>query len=138
MKQILSILCLGIIMISCNGEKKKQQQELKQIYDQVIDIHDVAMPKLQPIVKYQAEIQKQLANGQDSLDKPTLDELNKMNINLLKSERAMMDWMHNLNTQYDTLSFEDAKQYLLEEKENITQVNEMMDRAVEHARTKLQ
>ncbi|WP_053404148.1 hypothetical protein [Persicobacter sp. CCB-QB2] len=132
MTRTLSIFTLLLLLCSCNSEEKKQKEELQSIYNEVIDIHDEAMPRMGPIVRYQSEIQKLLKDSTSSEEQHA--QLRQVNVALLKSEKAMMEWMHHLNTQYDTLDYQEARQYLLEEKNNISAINKMMAEAQEEAK----
>ncbi|GJM60280.1 hypothetical protein [Persicobacter diffluens] len=132
MTRNLSIFTLLLFLFSCNSEEKKQKEELQSIYNEVIDIHDEAMPRMGTIVRYQSEIQKLLKDSTSSEEQHA--QFRQVNVALLKSEKAMMEWMHHLNTQYDTLDYQEARQYLLEEKNNISAINKMMAEAQEEAK----
>ena len=132
----LPIFTLIFFLFSCNNQEKQQKEELQAIYSEVIDIHDEAMPRMGPIVKYQSEIQKRMKDS--TIAEDDFSRLKQINVSLLKSEKAMMECMHHLNTQYDTLGFVAAKQYLLEEKTSITAINKMMADAENEAKEFLQ
>jgi hypothetical protein len=129
MKTILPVLSLVTLLVWGCGEKSQDNQAL---YDDVMEVHDEVMPKMNDIYKLKEELKKQIA------DSPSLVDEKKKAIEsaILKLDSAserMMVWMRNFNPLPDSLGEEKARGYLEEQQEEIKKVKDDMLKAIEEA-----
>ena len=103
------------------------------LYDQVMDVHDEVMPKMDEIMKLKRELQEQIANTPDMVIERK-EQLEKMISNLDSASAAMMNWMHEFNPLPDTTEQEKAREYLEGEMERIRNVKTLMLETIEKAR----
>lgn len=103
------------------------------LYDQVMDVHDEVMPKMDEIMKLKRELQEQIANTPDMVIERK-EQLEKMISNLDSASTAMMNWMHEFNPLPDTTEQEKAREYLEGEMERIRNVKTLMLETIEKAR----
>lgn len=131
LKQFLYLFAFSVILISCNQNKKEHHHEggnadsgnpNQALYDQVMDIHDEVMPKMQDIYELKRKLQDSLAVASE--DKKIAYE---QRIAALDSaDHLMMDWMHKFNPLPDSADQEEAREYLESEMEKIKKVKEAM------------
>jgi len=112
------------------------------LYDQVMDVHDEVMPKMDEIMKLKRELQEQIANTPDMVIERK-EQLEKMisnldsastAMNLDSASTAMMNWMHEFNPLPDTTEQEKAREYLEGEMERMRNVKTLMLETIEKAR----
>lgn len=106
------------------------------LYDQVMDVHDEVMPKMDEIMKLKRELQDKIANSPDMVVERK-EQLEKVISNLDSASTAMMNWMHEFNPLPDSVDQERAREYLESEMERIRKVKtltlESIDKAKEEA-----
>jgi hypothetical protein len=91
--KIAFIVLLGTV-VACDKKEKS-------LYDQVMDIHDEVMPKMDDIQKLRKQMKDSLANNPDfSIEKKT--EIEGAISDLETARKSMMDWMHNFNPPEQT------------------------------------
>jgi peptidoglycan hydrolase CwlO-like protein len=112
-----------------NGEDPNQA-----LYEQVMDIHDEVMPKMEDIFKLKKELQDKIANT-PGMVADQKKELENMILTLDSSNNAMMDWMHNFSPLPDSANQEAAREYLENEMERIKQVRDRTNETLEKARS---
>ena len=95
------------------------------LYDQVMDIHDEVMPKMQEIYDLKKNLQDQIASTSGMVAEEK-SKLEKRISNLDSVGQLMMDWMHSFNPLPDTVSQEQAREYLESEMEKIRKVKDAM------------
>ncbi len=141
MKNLL-IATSFLVLISCGKTSEHSHHEAegtaggedpnKALYDQVMDIHDEVMPKMQDLYALKLELLEKIAQ---SPNMPTLkkEELEQVISSLDSTSNAMMDWMHNFSPLPDSTNQEVAREYLETEMQKIQRVkaltNETIDRA---------
>jgi hypothetical protein len=128
MKTSLSlILCLlSLSFISC----QKGNQEL---YDEVMNIHDEVMPKMDQIHRYKKDFQSEIANNPD-ITEARKTQLESVIVKLDSAGDAMMVWMRKFEPIPDSQGEDKARDYLLEEKKKVTKVKEDMLKALDEAK----
>ena len=141
MKKIIFLLINCTLIYSCNNSGKTDpvRAQADSLQKQVIDEHDVAMPKAMKIPKLKKEIQQQI----DSINKlPTAeqeaaasykDKLEILSNDLTLAHEEMQQWMNAFNL--DSFSNDPAKrvQYLTDEKKKVTRVKEEVLQSLQKA-----
>jgi hypothetical protein len=147
MKNILLTLLVAILFsLSGCGQKSNDhghehhgQEEEKSpnqsLYDEVMDVHDEVMPKMDDIYKLKEKLKKQLAEAPTMVEEKKKD-LEKTILQLDSASEGMMVWMRNFNPIPDSLGEEKARKYLEEQKAKVTKVKEDMLKAIEEAKAK--
>ncbi len=124
MKKV-GILAFTVFFLSCGGVEdppkstwtEEQLKEKKVIVKEVMEVHDVTMAFMDKIHNSISELEA-LKNNQDSII-PNVDSA----IQLLEiADESMMNWMRNYREPKDTIDYSAAKQYLLEQKMAIQEV----------------
>lgn len=117
-----------------NHDAPTEEGPNQVLYDQVMDIHDDVMPKMDEIMKLKRQLQEQIASSPDMVAERKA-ELEQMISNLDSASQAMMNWMHEFNPLPDTVDQEKAREYLESEMERIRKVKTLMLETIEHAKT---
>ena len=107
------------------------------LYDQVMDIHDEVMPKMEDIYKMKIELLEKIANTPGMVEEKR-KELEAIISNLDSTNNAMMDWMHNFNPVPDSVDQEKAREYLETEMERIKKVRDRTIEALGRAKEKIE
>jgi len=96
--KLMVIVLLGAM--TCCGQKEKT------LYDQVMDIHDEVMPKMNDIYKMRKSLKDSLANASDMSDETKL-QINQTILSLDSAGNSMMVWMREFNPpdQKDEVAF---------------------------------
>ncbi len=103
------------------------------LYDQVMDIHDEVMPKMEDIYKLKSQLQEQIANSPDLVIEKK-ESMETMILQLDSANKAMMIWMRQFNPP-DSVDEEQGRAYLEEQMEKVKKVKEDMLTAIERAST---
>ncbi len=109
----------------------------RALYDQVMDIHDEVMPKMEDIYKTKQELLEKIANTPGMAEEKK-KELEGIISNLDSTNNAMMDWMHNFNPLPDSVDEEKAREYLENEIERIKKVRDRTIEALERAKSQVE
>ena len=140
MKNLL-IVASFIILVGCgkSGEHADHDEgdnsgdsPNQALYDQVMDIHDEVMPKMEDIYQLKKQLQDKIANSPGMVEDKK-KELESMILSLDSVSNAMMDWMHNFNPLPDSLDQELAREYLETEMERIKKVRDLTNETLEKA-----
>ena len=124
MKKV-GIVVSALFFLSCGGVEEppkstwtdEQLKEKKVIVKEVMEVHDVTMAFMDKIHNSIMELEE-LKSNQDSII-PNVDSA----IQLLEiADDNMMNWMRNYREPKDTIDYNEAKQYLLEQKVAIQEV----------------
>ena len=136
-----------LILISCgktsdhagHGESEDGNTDdaNRALYDQVMDIHDEVMPKMEDFYKIKRELLEKIANT-PGLAEEKKKEIERIISNLDSANNAMMDWMHNFNPLPDSIDQEKAREYLENEIERIKIVRDRTNEALERAKEKIE
>jgi thioesterase domain-containing protein len=133
------LIILVILISACS--KNQQTPEAASdsdnpnqiLYDQVMDVHDEVMPRMDEIMKLKRSLQEQIANTPDMVVERK-QQLEKMISNLDSASNAMMDWMHKFNPLPDSTDQEKARAYLESEMERIRNVKTLMLETIDKAK----
>lgn len=144
MKQTYKLFILLMVVLAACGKPGTQSgndentegmesNPNQALYDQVMNVHDEVMPKMEDIYKIKSQLQEKIANSPD-LVKERKESLEAMILNLDSASNAMMDWMHQFDPLPDTIDEEQARAYLESQMEKIKAVKEKMNTALEQAK----
>lgn len=134
-KSFALILLIGVV--SCIKSKENNSQDTptddpnKVLYNQVMDIHDEVMPRMDDIMKLKRELKQTIENSA-SLVPEKRKEIEQKILQLDSAGKAMMDWMNDFRPEDYT--GEDLREYLESEMERIKKVKETMLEAIEKAK----
>ena len=109
----------------------------RALYDQVMDIHDEVMPKMEDIYKMKIELLEKIANTPGMVEEKR-KELEAIISNLDSTNNAMMEWMHNFNPVPDSVDQEKAREYLETEMERIKKVRDRTIEALDRAKSQVE
>lgn len=141
MKNLLYILAL-VALVSCGKSGEHQHDAAtesaqsdnpnKVLLDQIMDIHDEVMPKMQDIYTLKQSLQdKASAAGISADEKKSLEN---MMASLDSANTAMMDWMHKFQPLPDSADQEKAREYLESEMERVMKVRDLTNETLEKAK----
>ena len=129
MKLIVKLMVIVLIgtMTYC-GEKEKS------LYDQVMDIHDEVMPKMDDIYKMRKSLKDSIANTPD-MPEETRQQFTQTILQLDSAGNSMMVWMREFNPpdQKDEKAF---KQYMESELVKVKKMREDVMRALKAIESK--
>jgi regulator of replication initiation timing len=132
-------LLIALAIFSCGRPSAEQSSSAtdadttstnQALYDQVMDIHDEVMPKMEDIYTLKKKLQDQIAATPDMVVEEK-QALEKRIARLDSVGNLMMDWMHKFSPVPDTVGQEAAREYLESEMEKIRKVREAMLEAIE-------
>jgi Mg2+ and Co2+ transporter CorA len=132
-------IILLFIVVACGRQSEQKQEESdadnpnQVLYDQVMDIHDEAMPRMDDIERLKRELKEEIVNSPDMVAERKA-ELEQIILNLDSAGNAMMDWMHKFNPLPDSADQEDARDYLENEMEKIKKVRDRMNESIDKAK----
>lgn len=143
MKNLLISACL-LILVAC-GKTNDQSghnhdgdangdNPNKALYDQVMDIHDEVMPKMEDLYKAKKALEERIA-ANPNMAADQKKELEGMISGLDSANMAMMDWMHNFNPLPDSVDQEAAREYLETEMERIRKVRDLTNETLEKVKS---
>ena len=89
--KILFIAAVGLLTNCAKTDKSE-----KPLYDQVMDIHDEVMPKMETLYKAKKQLQDSLTNA-TTLTEDQKREIENTILTLDSASKSMMDWMHDFN-----------------------------------------
>lgn len=143
MKNLQIILLItALALISCGKGSKNthashdepmDESPNQALYDQVMDVHDEVMPKMDEIMRLKRELQEKIANTPDLVVEKK-KQLERIISNLDSASTAMMNWMHEFNPLPDSVDQEKARVYLESEMERIKNVKTLTLETIEKAK----
>lgn len=135
MKATLFTFFVFLTLINCSNPSREGQASgsgdadsvsaNQVLYDQVMDIHDEIMPKMEDIYSLKKKLQDQIQST-PTLTTEERQQLEKRIANLDSVGNMMMDWMHQFSPLPDSVGQEEAREYLESEMEKIRKVREAM------------
>jgi regulator of replication initiation timing len=142
MKPSHTISILAITFASCTHSGKHDhhasdstsiESPNQVLYDQVMDIHDEIMPRVEDIYQLKKELKEKIASATDLASDKKL-ELEQIIAQLDSADNSMMDWMHSFNPLPDSIDQEKARAYLESEMEKIKKVKALMTETIARAK----
>lgn len=110
-------------VIACQNDNRER------MHNEVMVIHDEAMAKLGQIKSAHKKLKTRI--DQDTLMTDSLRNIILSKMSLLKSaDNAMMDWMANYKKPKEDVTKEEAIKYLVDQKDKISEVAEMMYKSI--------
>ena len=124
-----TILILTALFFSCGNNQKSNNEKLeKDLYDEVIGIHDEVMPKMSTLLSLESQIKEKIL-GIDSADVVAIKEIQILNVQISElqdADEAMMQWMRNFQVDQEGWSHDSVMSYLENEKKTISLVRDQM------------
>jgi hypothetical protein len=143
MKNLKILLVIGLLaMNACSktGEHDHTEHDAvteespnQALYDQVMDVHDEVMPRMDDIMKLKRALQEKIANTPDMVVEKK-QQMETMISRLDSASTAMMNWMHEFNPLPDSVDQEKAREYLESEMERIRKVKSLITETIEKAK----
>ncbi|MEX2233273.1 MAG: hypothetical protein WD824_14015 [Cyclobacteriaceae bacterium] len=129
MKILVRLLAIAFLFSTQACEEKSTEA----LYNEVMDIHDDVMPKMNDLHKAKTTLQTRLAMpGTSETEKQEID--NKI-AQLDSASEGMMVWMRQFNPLPDSAGEEKAKEYLEKELVKVKKVKENILKALEKTAT---
>jgi regulator of replication initiation timing len=129
----IPILVLATLLAGCGGPPRDSTSttpsdttDVNQVlYDQVMDIHDEVMPKMNDIEAFKKKLKDQIA-ASPNLVPEERKKLERRISNLDSVGHMMMDWMHHFEPPADSLGAEAYREYMEAQMEKVKKVREAM------------
>lgn len=124
-------------LFSCKSESTDEISNLK---DEVIGIHDEVMPFMGELksLKKEVEIKSKDLQEEDSiLNNDKIKKLILLTVQLDSAFDGMFVWMRQYKSPEEDMDWEEAKIYLIEQKEKVELVNEEIKIALASAKKEL-
>lgn len=123
MKKILvPILILAFAIIGC-----KEKSANQVLFDEVMVIHDDVMPRMSDMHKLKKKLGRSLSETSDSTE--VFELIKQLDV----ADEAMMTWMSDFGDGYKSKVEGEKKEYLLDQKELISEVRDLMLKSIEDA-----
>lgn len=119
------LLLLGTMMCIIISCKDSTDDKVKVLHNEVMEIHDLIMPRMSEIHELKGKLRASLSPGSDSTHVYSL--LTQLN----KADDAMMGWMSDFHVPQETSSFDKSKAFYQEEKTKILRVKSIMEVAID-------
>jgi hypothetical protein len=144
MKLSHSLLIAGLLLlIGCTPSDSKKDQTAddansdnpnEALYNQVMDVHDEVMPKMQDLYQLKIDLQEKLKGA--NLSEEQKQDLQNRIVRVDSVSQLMMEWMHKFDPLPDSADREDAREYLESEMEKIKKVKEAMLETIEKEKSR--
>ena len=128
MKKLLFLTIIISLFFACNQKEK--------LYDEVMDVHDHAMAKMDKIMSLKSELKEKIQTLEMDTTTDHSDEINEMNgllQDLNASDESMMNWMREFHSNYETQSRDEVMDYLENQKRLIEQIGNNMNDVITDA-----
>lgn len=129
-----TILIVTGLFFSCgNNEKKSNEQQEKDLYDEVIGIHDEVMPKMSTLLSLENQLKEKIQEL-DASEINNAEEIKKLHDQISElqvADEAMMHWMRNFQVDQEGWSHDSIISYMEYEKKQISQVKDQMLRVID-------
>ncbi|WP_373492943.1 hypothetical protein [Aquiflexum sp.] len=129
---LIAFVCLSLQMLGCNSDKKNPNDELKK---EVIKIHDEVMPLMGNLKSLKTKI-LEISASLSQEDSPDHDQIQKLEFlagELDSAFEGMFVWMRQFNSDFEGMSSDEIRNYLLEQKLKVEKVNVDIKQAIESA-----
>ena len=139
---IVSLISFSFILIRCGqkstehdthhheGVDSEETGKNKELYENVMKVHDEAMPKMDDIYKIKEALKNKIAAAPDMSDDKKKEIENTIS-RLDSANEGMMDWMRKFKPLPDSTDEEAAREYLESEMVKVTKVKEDMLQAID-------
>lgn len=137
--KVVFIVALGAL-ISCgkSGQDTTASDPVDEdpnqaLYNQVMDIHDEVMPKMDGLYKLKKQLQDSIAKTPVMMEE-TKKELERTIQQLDSASNSMMVWMRQFNPPTDSTSEEALREYLEAQLEMVKKMREDVMEALERGK----
>ena len=124
-----TILILTALFFSCGNSQKNSNEKLeKDLYDEVIGIHDEVMPKMSTLLSLENQLKERIQEL-DTSEMNSAEEIKKLNEQISElqvADEAMMQWMRNFQVDQEGWSHDSIMSYMENEKRSISMVRDQM------------
>lgn len=129
-------VCLYLLMLGCNSEKKNPNEELRK---EVIDIHDEVMPLMGNLKSLKTKVieKSALISQSDSPDLERIQKLDFLAAELDSAFEGMFVWMRQFKSDYEGMTSDEVNKYLLEQKVKVEKVNVDIKKAISSTQVEL-
>lgn len=138
MKHVLYTLCMLLFLSACNSGERKTDR----LYEEVMDLHDEAMNKMGNVMHLQKEldehIQELQAADSSANNMSRIEYLQQLKESLAASDEGMMQWMRSFDNEMDGMDTEQKQAYLQDQKQEIQDIDEALNTAIQNAEEALE
>lgn len=149
MKKWIIIIVVIFTVLGCRKSSSNGDIESKypdpisqetQLYKDVIAVHDKVMPSLGNIASLKSRIEEQIGilESNPDLEPERLTKLRNQMKALDEADEAMMAWMRIFIASYEDWEHDSIMQYLIDEKDKIDKVYEMVDYTIRQTKALLE
>jgi predicted DNA-binding protein YlxM (UPF0122 family) len=151
LKNILPFLLIIMLISACENKTTEQQEEVvtdeipeevkieKALYDDVMDVHDEMMPKMENMMSMKGKLKEKVdLLKEEAAQSELVNELENIIQSLEIADEAMMNWMRQFDPETDSLSHEEIVEYYTLQKQKMDSVKVIMVEAIESASAKLE
>uniref|UniRef100_UPI00404972BB hypothetical protein n=1 Tax=Fulvivirga sp. TaxID=1931237 RepID=UPI00404972BB len=151
LKNILPFLLIIMLISACENKTTEQQEEVvtdeipeevkieKALYDDVMDVHDEMMPKMENMMSMKGKLKEKVdLLKEEAAQSELVNELENTIQSLETADEAMMNWMRQFDPETDSLSHEEIVEYYTLQKKKMDSVKVIMVEAIENASAKLE
>ena len=114
------------------GHDDMEESPNRALYDQVMDIHNEVMPKMDDLYKAKVKLTTRLNESPAPTDSEKQD-LRKKIAQLDSANENMMAWMREFDPLPDSAGEDKARTYLENELKKVTEIREKISRALAEA-----
>lgn len=134
------LFCVLVCLSACKDKSHESDHDHDRaeaggnqaLYDEVMNIHDEVMPKMNDIHRKKTELKEKLANN-PGVSAEEKDKANAMIAKLDSAGESMMAWMREFRPLPDSLGEDKAREYLEKELERVKRVRENILEALDEA-----
>lgn len=130
-----AFLIVTALLIACGGQTAHHDHSEmavedttntnKILYNQVMDIHDEAMPKMETLYNLKKDLQEKIATTPNMAAEESA-KIQKRITDLDSVGKMMNEWMHGFEMPEDTTDSEQTRAYLESQLEEVKRVREAM------------
>jgi len=137
---------LFVVIAACqksgsNGKEQTQNpdvEEVTNLYNEVIGMHDKLMPRLQTISNLKSQVEERItrlegaegAEGAEGSDDHQIGDFRNQMVALDSADEAMMDWMRNFIANHEGWEHDSIMSYLTDENARIREVVEIIEKTI--------
>ncbi len=132
MKKSLPLCMLSVWLLSaCQGNQPQQET----LFREVIEVHDAVMPRMGELMQLQQALSQRIEKlQQDSArNQDSIAHLTALKEEVQQADRAMMEWMHDFDSEMEGMSQEEKISYLQQEQKKVEALREEINTAISHA-----
>jgi hypothetical protein len=121
-----------------NGAAVEDEGPNQALYNQVNELHETVMFKMEDLYKLKGELEEKIAKS-PNLAADKKKEFQQAIAGLDSADLAMRDWMHGwMNNAPDTTDQEKTREYFETEMEKIKKVSELTNDAIAKAKEEIE